>query len=239
MKDTLDILFRLQMLDDEIDALKREKAAIPGNKEEIDEKLKEMEQAIQGIKSESIGVAKLRDEKENDLREIGDKMNKFQGQLYQVKTNREYEALQHEIDALKGKGSEVEDEIIELLEKTEKIAATAAEQEGKLGAFRGEAEKEKRELDRRLETLAGGIAVKLDERKRLVVDLDEALIARYDRIRDKKGGLAVASVKNGACGGCYRRIPPQEIQELKQMQRIIACEGCGRIIVWRDEQGGK
>jgi predicted nucleic acid-binding Zn-ribbon protein len=235
MKDTLDILFRLQKLDDAIDALEKERDEIPGHKEEIDRKLAEMQQAIETVKGEAVGVSKLRDEKENDLREIGGKVSKFQSQLYQVKTNREYEALQHEIDALKEESSKVEDEILELLEKAERISSAAKQEERKLAEFRQEAEKEKTGLDNRLKELADEIAVKMDERKRLVVDLDDALVSRYDRIREKKGGLAVACVQNGACGGCYRRIPPQEIQELKQMQRIIACEGCGRILVWREE----
>lgn len=235
MKDTLDILFRLQKLDDEIDALEKEKATIPGDKEDIDGKLAEMEQAIQKIKDESIDVTKLRDEKETDLKEIGEQLNKFQGQLYQVKTNREYESLQHEIDALQEKSSKVEDAILELLENAEKISSTAAEEEKKLGEYEREAEKEKSGLNARDMELSDQIAVKHDERKRLVVDIDKALLSRYQRIRDNKAGLAVASVQNGACGGCFRRIPPQEIQELKKMQRIIACEGCGRIIVWRDE----
>lgn len=235
MKDTLDILFRLQMLDDETDALEKEKATIPGDMEGVDAKLEEMEKAIQIIKDESLDLTKLRDEKENDLRAIGDQINKFQGQLYQVKTNREYESLQHEIDALKEKSSQVEDAILELLEKMEKLSATVVEEESKLSEFRREADREKTELSTREEELSDRIAIKYDERKRLVVNLDDSLVARYDRIRERKAGLAVAAVQNGACGGCYRRIPPQEIQELKKMQRIIACEGCGRIIVWRGE----
>ncbi len=235
MKDTLDVLFRLQVLDDEIDALEKEKAAIPGDKEGIDRKLGEMEKAIQEIKNESRDLAKVRDEKENDLGAMGDQINKFQGQLYQVKTNREYESLQHEIDALKEKSSQVEDAILEILEKMEKLSAAVAEEEGKLTEFRREADREKTELGLREKELSDRIAIKYDERKRLVVNLDDALASRYDRIRERKAGLAVAAVQNGACGGCYRRIPPQEIQELKKMERIIACEGCGRIIVWRGE----
>jgi predicted nucleic acid-binding Zn-ribbon protein len=235
MKDTLDILFRLQKLDDEIDKLEKEKATIPGDKEEIDGKLTEMEQAIQKIKDETIDVAKLRDEKETDLKAMGDQIDKFQSQLYQVKTNREYESLQHEIETLKEKSSKIEDAILELLENTEKISSTAADEEKKLGEYSREAEKDKAELSARDKELTDQIAVKQDEKKRLVVDIDKALLSRYERIRANKAGLAVAAVQNGACGGCFRRIPPQEIQELKKMQRIIACEGCGRIIVWRDE----
>ncbi len=235
MKETLDILFRLQKLDDEIDALEKEKAKIPVDKEEIGGKVKEMEEAIQKIKEESLDVAKLRDEEEIDLKQIGEQISRFQSQLYQVKTNREYESLQHEIDALKEKSSKIEDKILELLENTERIAAAAAAEEKSLGEYRVEAGKSIAELEARDRQLAEQLAAKRSEREKLIVDIDRALLARYDRIREKKAGMAVAVVRNGACGGCFRRIPPQETQELKKMERIITCEGCGRIIVWRDE----
>jgi len=235
MKETLDILFRLQKLDDEIDALEKEKAKIPVDKEEIGGKVKEMEEAIQKIKEESLDVAKLRDEEEIDLKQIGEQISRFQSQLYQVKTNREYESLQHEIDALKEKSSKIEDKILELLENTERIAAAAAEEEKNLGEYRVEAGKNIAELEARDRQLAEQLAAKRSEREKLIVDIDRALLARYDRIREKKAGMAVAVVRNGACGGCFRHIPPQETQELKKMERIVTCEGCGRIIVWRDE----
>ena len=89
------------------------------------------------------------------------------------------------------------------------------------------------DLDKTQDDLKQKIAIKADERKRLVMDMDPALLKRYDRIRANKGGTAVTTVNTGACGGCFRRIPPHEMQNLKRDDKIITCEGCGRILIWR------
>jgi len=159
----------------------------------------------------------------------------FQSQLFQVKSNREYEALQHEITALDEKKSELEDQILDTLERSEEVSKSIASHEKALAAEGTTVREEESKLDAKLKELTEKIAVKNDERTRLVVDLDKKLLKRYERIRASKSGLAVTTVENGACGGCFRRIPPHEMQTLKKDDRIVTCEQCGRIIIWRWE----
>ena len=53
-----------------------------------------------------------------------------------------------------------------------------------------------------------------------------------EEINEKiKKGKAVVPVKRGACGGCFNRVPPQRILELRQNARVHTCERCGRILV--------
>ena len=235
MKETLELLYKLQKLDDEIDELVKEEESIPGRKAQLEEDLKAEEEKLKNTKDEWVNIAKERKDKEIELDSIGDRIRKFQSQLLQVKSNKEYVALQEEINMLKEQSSKLEDEILELLDKGEEVNKAIAREEKNLEEARKVTAKEKAKLDDELQRVKNKIAIKRDERKRLVSGLDEMLLARYQRIRDNKGGLAVTPVKNGACGGCFRRIPPQEMQELKKMDRIITCEGCGRIIIWRGE----
>lgn len=235
MRATKDLLLKLQQLDDEIAALRADEESIPQKKQDLEEGLAALKGRVEEAKEQSIDLAKKRKEQEIELEGAGDKIGKFQSQLFQVKSNREYEALQHEITALKEKSSKIEDEILETLERSEEVSkAIKAEEE----ALKGEAERSQAEqarLDKELKELTDAISVKNDERERLVANLDRMLLKRYDRIRESKGGLAVTSVENGACGGCFRRIPPHEMQNLKKDDQIITCEGCGRIIIWRWE----
>ena len=235
MKAMKDLLLKLQKLDDEIDKLRAEEESIPDKKQEIEDKLKAMEANVQTAHDESVDFAKTRKELEIELDANSDKMNKFQSQLYLVKSNREYEALQHEINGLKEKSSAIEDRILETLESTERLTSQIKTEEEALKQERARAGEEQAALDRQLKELQDRIAVETDARKRLTVDLDPMLLKRYERIRKSKGGLAVTSVENGACGGCFRRIPPHEMQNLKKDDLIITCEGCGRIIIWRWE----
>jgi predicted nucleic acid-binding Zn-ribbon protein len=235
MRATKDLLLKLQELDDKIAALRADEESIPQKRQDLEEGLAALKSRVEEAKQQSVELAKKRKEQEIELEGAGDKIGKFQSQLFQVKSNREYEALQHEITALKEKTSKIEDEILETLERTEEVSKAIEAEEEALKAEIGRSRAEQTRLDEELKELTDAIAVKNDERERLVANLDKMLLKRYDRIRESKGGLAVTSVVNGACGGCFRRIPPHEMQNLKKDDKIITCEGCGRIIIWRWE----
>jgi len=235
MRATKELLLKLQKLDDEIDAMRSEEESIPVTKQELDEELESLKQKVQEAKDNSIEFAKKRKELEIELDSMSEEKNKFKTQLNLVKSNREYEALQHEIAGLDEKGSGIEDKILGILEQAEEASAMIKQEESRLEEESAKAKAEHAKLDENLTKLKGGIAIKLDERTRLLVDADKILIKRYERIRENKDGRAVTSVENGACGGCRRHIPPQEMQNLKRDERIIICEGCGRIIIWKWE----
>ncbi len=235
MKATKELLLKLQQLDDEIDSLVAEQEAIPEKKSELKQSLEEVTKRLEQAKQESVELAKRRKDLEIELESMDEKKMRFQTQLLQVKTNREYEALQHEITALEEHKSNLEDEILEALERSEILAGKIKEEEAKLKAETERVRQTEVALDARSKELDDMLAIKQDERMRLVSNLDAILLKRYERIRASKGGTAVTTVVNGACGGCFRRIPPHEMQNLKRDDRLITCEGCGRIIIWKPE----
>ena len=69
------------------------------------------------------------------------------------------------------------------------------------------------------------------EREKLLVRITGDDLERYERIKRAKNGKAVVPVKRGACGGCFSRVPPQKILEIRQNSRLFTCEHCGRILV--------
>lgn len=237
MKGTLDTLLSLQQLDDEIDALRDDEEAIPQQKDDLAAEVVEVESKVKAHKQEALDLAKQRKAKEIELEEAGQKKVKFQGQLFQVKSNREYDALQHEINSLEKLVSGFEDGVLEIMERAEAVTRSIAEEEKALKAAEERVKKEHTLLDQKAEGLRQTLGAKSAERDRLVTGLDAALLARYERIRDVKDGLAVTTVQNGACGGCFRRIPPQEMQILRRSDRIKTCEGCGRILIYTEEAG--
>jgi predicted nucleic acid-binding Zn-ribbon protein len=235
MRKTKELLLNLQNLDDQIDRLRAEEESIPEKKHDLEEGLEDHRSSLEAAKSESVELAKKRKELEIELEEGNTQKDRFKHQLYQVKNNREYQALQHEISAIEEKNSGLEDKILEIMDRSEKVSGRIAGEEQNLKDETTKVGEAQTMLDKEQEGLSAKIAIKLDERKRLVMDMDSALLKRYDRIRDSKGGLAVTTVNSGACGGCFRRIPPHEMQNIKRDDRIITCEGCGRILIWRWE----
>ena len=69
------------------------------------------------------------------------------------------------------------------------------------------------------------------EREKLVARIEKDQLDRYLRIRKAKGGKAVVPIRRGACGGCFSRVPPQKILEIRQNSKLYSCENCGRILV--------
>jgi predicted nucleic acid-binding Zn-ribbon protein len=149
MRATKELLLKLQGMDDEIDTLKADEEAIPQMKQELEEAVREARERVEEAKGESVELAKRRKEQEVELEANGDKIAKYQTQMFQVKSNREYEALQHEIDALKEKSSQLEDEILATLERAEEVSKTTVAEEKALKVETERATREEAELDGR------------------------------------------------------------------------------------------
>ena len=179
-------------------------------------------------------IDKDRRQYERDLLAAQEQVKKYQGQLYSVKTNKEYDALQMEIQAQKNRISELEDAILQLISEAE------AEQET-LETMRGETEslverfgEERSALESRLSAVDEDVAVKMDERKRMAMRVENRVLKVYDRIRRNLRGMTVVPVKKGACSGCFYVIPLQVVMQIRQGRRLISCESCGRILIMED-----
>jgi predicted nucleic acid-binding Zn-ribbon protein len=61
---------------------------------------------------------------------------------------------------------------------------------------------------------------------------------RYEKLRAGRAGRAVAAVENGACGGCHRGLPPAILQEARRREKLLVCDGCGRLLMLPPEPGG-
>jgi len=164
-----------------------------------------------------------------------DKLKKLQNQLYDVTTNKEYDALTNEIETEKLNVENYETRILELITIEEEITE-------EIEAKKEELEKQKKELKEKDSELRKLIRANeerknllLHEKDKIVVRVNKHILNNYNRIHDyHKNGIAVAPVSRNACGGCWNSIPPQRLVEIRKMDKVIKCEVCGRILVWND-----
>jgi hypothetical protein len=155
-----------------------------------------------------------------------------------VKKNEEYSALLSEIAGAKRKRSDRETDLLVLMEEEDRqvgekpalekaLAGVEREASERLASFAAEEARER-------EAVAGIEA----ERASLTAQLPPALRSRYERIRASREGRAVVPIVKGSCGGCYRGQPPQALQEARRGDRLITCDGCGRLLIWPPESSG-
>ena len=63
-----------------------------------------------------------------------------------------------------------------------------------------------------------------------IKDVEKDILARYEKILEKKNGLAIVPITNNVCGGCYMNVPPQTVNELRMHDKVVICELCARLL---------
>lgn len=236
MKDSLYSLLELQEIDKEIDTLERSKEEFPA---EIGRLEAELESARSKIDETEKHVGELESSRrlmEGELDSINENLKKHQDRLYEVKSNREYDALQAEIEALGSKKDEHESGILRSIEDHEDLTSKLSEDKDAFGEREKEIQDRIKELKSRLDSVEGDVQKWVRKRKSLEKNIDKPALSAYNRIRRMvKGGVAVVEIKKGSCGGCYRQLSPQLLVEARRIDRVMKCENCGRITVWKEE----
>lgn len=234
MQKVLEYLVEIQKLDTRLSELESLRGDLPQQvgrlRQDLEEAEKEFVENEERLKTclKEQGIAEL------EVKALAGKKKKYQDQLYQVKNNREYDAVTHELENIKTSVEQKENSILELmdLETTTKEyleTATVKIQELKEG-LKGRTG----ELKMRLAETEKEESALNHEREKVLRKLDTRHLSMYERIRKAKNGFAVVSVVRNACGGCYNSLPPQRMLEIRQMNRLFLCEVCGRILIWDD-----
>ena len=161
----------------------------------------------------------------------------FEQQRLAVTDQKQYEAVEHEIAAVRAKRDRLETEALERLEAEEREEAARPEKAHAFERAQTEGAAVFARLDAEEKTLRAEIAA-LDARRALVAaNLAAPARSRYERLRAGRAGRAVSAVMNGACGGCFRGLPPAALQEARRREKLLVCDGCGRLLVMPPEEG--
>lgn len=235
MIETLDVLLELQEVDNEI--LEREKARddLPIKIAKYDEELAVLENKVNDERDALDQSQQERRRLERELSISEAARTKYESQLVEVTTAREYTALQHEIDAERRKSVQMEEEILKLMEQIEERIAKIEFLERDFHDQAKNIQAKKDILQKEYDSIDEDLKIHYDRRKRVLIRVKPDILSRYDRIWKSRRTPVVVPIKKGACSGCFRALPPQEINEARKCERLIACEGCGRIIYWPEE----
>ncbi len=224
-------MYALQKIDLNLDEVQELKGDLPHVVANLEQQLQKKEDRKRGLEETLSKSIVSRDQADLEILSLKEHIEKYKTQQFEVKTNRQYDALAREADHAQEKIAKLTRDI-ESLEGKASVAKADAE---KLGP---EIEELRKELDERMSELAlvnkehEEEETKLrHEREKIVVRLDKADLRQYERVRKAKAGKAVVPVKRNACGGCFNRIPPQTVLELRKNTKILVCEHCGRMLV--------
>jgi len=226
-------LIHLQHIDEEIQKTTLFLENIPSQIEDIDGKIKTSSQAVTKAKQELAQNQKKRRDLEAEVQDIKPQISKYKRQLNEVKTNKEYSSLLKEIEESQKKVEALEEEIINEMLAADDIEVEIREVTQKADEAEGKFSKDKDGLFQEKKQMEGKRKKLLQEREGIIPQIPSEQTTLYTKIFHKKNSIALSPVRDEFCSMCHMRIRPQVLNELKEENKIILCENCGRILYWK------
>ncbi len=223
-------LMALQNIDLQIAELAKRAQNIPAEVRAIDQMLEQNQLELERLRQRVEEYGKTRRSIEGETELLRQKLAKFKDQLMSVKTNKEYQAVLHEISLAEQEISRAEDRILEAMLAADEAASEASGIEKDLHDHGREIQDRRRELLDFQASSEGEIERLRSQRAAVAAEVPEDLMGLYARIASARNGLAMAEARDQSCQICHVRMRPQLFNELKTNQRIVTCESCNRIL---------
>lgn len=235
VEEKLTAVLTLQKIDSKIDEIRTLKGELPMEVKDLEDEIEGLQTRVQNIDAEINSINSFVESKTNAKKEAQALIKKYEKQQDNVKNNREFEAINKEMELqelevklndkhIKDAGFELKERQNQRIRTEEKIADVQEALKAKkseLEKIIGETEKEETDLSKKSEDAKSKV--------------DPRLLSAYERIRGSyRNGLAVVPIMRDSCGGCFNVIPPQRQSEIRQHKKVIVCEHCGRILVDSD-----
>lgn len=230
MQEELRILYELQSLDNEINNVEVEARAVPKRIEAIEEEIQLNKSVMERKENGLTNLVKSRRDKEKELENYEAGITKDKIKLMEVKTNKEYHAIQKEIEQHQQGISVYEEDILLMMDEIEQYEVEVKRAQSRFKI-------QKKELDNKIaehKALLAGIPVRLSElkskRDSMAENVAPDLIQRYLLTKSQRGGQAIAFIEKGICMACLLEIPPQTFNMIQKMEEIYTCPNCHRIL---------
>jgi uncharacterized protein len=232
MLPDLERLIRLQELDAESEQRRKWVTDAPAMVAALDERLAARQAAVDAAKQRQNDNAAARRALEKELAVVQGRLTRFRDQLMEVKTNKEYLAMQHEIATAEQGVRTFEDQILELLVTADEVAAdlkaaeSAQQQEQKAVAG------ERTGIDDKRQRTEAELADLTTKHAAVEREMAPQVVRLYHSVAQKRHGSAVVAARDGYCSACRTRLRPQFYNELRSGDQIFQCESCSRILFY-------
>ncbi len=236
MPSDLDLLLNLQVIDYDLGELERSKDYLPDMMENLNREVKEAKEKFASLQKE-LEESNLRQKTlEGDIAVKEAELQKYQQQMMSIKTNKEYDALVAQIDAVKLSISTGETELLETIDRVADLEKEIVEAGEKSEHVEENNTRQLGVLQEKIDSIGDKVAAKIDEREQISSQIPKRTLSIYERVRKGKGGTPVVVVKKRACGSCHKALTPRQVQEIKKGDKIHTCENCGSLLFWDNDE---
>lgn len=234
MRDQILVLDTLQRIDMELSQLEKNLREYPEKISDFEKELETSKQNLESSNNKKSEVLINKSRLEQEIAHNEEMIKKAEQKLFEIKTHKEYEALQKEISETKRKNSALEEKLLEEMEKIESLESRISKEEEELASKESEYGEQITAFKEKIEELNSLYKPKKKEKEKIVSNLSADILPIYERIK-KRNGQVLALAKNEVCTGCYMSIPPQLFNEVLTLTRLIQCPNCQKFLYCEEE----
>lgn len=148
-----------------------------------------------------------------------------------VANPKELDSIRHEVENLRKRKADREDELLVVMERRETLERRAEEARSKAEEMRAHVDRVGAESERELVSVRADLEAKSVERAGLVLEIDPEVLDLYESLRAQKRGVGAAALVDGVCQGCHEQLSAVELDKVKHSDDVPRCEYCRRILV--------
>lgn len=234
MRDQILVLDTLQRIDMELSQLEKNLREYPERISDYESEIEDSKKKLENSKNIKQEILKNKSGIELEILQNEDLIKKADQKLFEIKTHKEYEALQKQIAETKRKNSELEETLLEQMVKLEGIESRISKEEEELANRESEYTDKIARFREMIEELKMLYPPKKEEKEKVASGLSPDILSIYERVK-KRNGFVLARAKNEVCTGCNMNIPPQLFNEVLTLSRLIQCPNCQKFLYCEEE----
>jgi predicted nucleic acid-binding Zn-ribbon protein len=235
-ESVLEQLAQLQQVSDEVDVLEAKRNEAQSDLERINASMAVAQERLETIQQQHRATDMERRKREVMLKEEKDRQQRIKGRIGEVKTSREYQAVQSETTTVAHAIKSCEDELFQHMEALEKVDGELTSAKESIQTIEADASEAQTAYDTILKESETEISTLKAKEKETLKALPNDIAGRYKMIRSRRGGLAVVEARDEACTACHINIPSQTYIEVVRKSKVVMCPNCHRILIPPSEE---
>jgi len=228
IREALQQMKELQVLDLEILQLRQQLGVLLPKMPALEARLAQERQAVEQT-DVSVDHTRERHTLEKEIHELETEIERHRKRQMDVKTNKEYAAVGHEMDALRKKIDGLETRVLELIDDEESHERRRQETRRRFEQLAVEAAEERRRIEEQIRTKKTKLEARAAEHERMRRKIPADVLRLYDRLSERHPGTVVVEAVRAHCGGCHMVLVSQKMVQIRQMSHFVRCEGCLRL----------
>lgn len=225
----LQVLAILSEVDVQLEELREELGDLPYEVEELENIARDRQEQVDQTQQLLDDITKLRADSRMRIEELKEREVKITEQQFQVRNNREFDAITKEIEDSQLEQRQIDQAMTSTHLKEENLRKILAQQEHELNDIKERLAGKEQELQELSSDQNEETTTLIKRRAALAAKLPEDVLVNYERIREYHKEVVVA-IRKGSCSGCFNALPPQKAVEMRTYKQLEFCEHCGRFL---------